>query len=86
MITSIVVTGTHTIKMNSNKKIKIGDNVKVGAQSGILNNVKDGSEIIGSPAMLPVREWYKSSVIFGKLPEMYRELSQLKKDISELKK
>ena len=27
MITSIVVTGTHTIKMNSNKKIKIGDNV-----------------------------------------------------------
>ncbi|NLC49216.1 MAG: UDP-3-O-(3-hydroxymyristoyl)glucosamine N-acyltransferase, partial [Bacteroidales bacterium] len=54
--------------------------------SGILNNVKDGSEIIGSPAMLPVREWYKSSVIFGKLPEMYRELSQLKKDISELKK
>ena len=66
--------------------IKIGDNVKVGAQSGILNNVKDGSEIIGSPAMLPVREWYKSSVIFGKLPEMYRELSQLKKDISELKK
>ena len=66
--------------------IKIGDNVKVGAQSGILNNVKDESEIIGSPAMLPVREWYKSSVIFGKLPEMYRELSQLKKDISELKK
>lgn len=65
--------------------IKIGDNVKVGAQSGILNSLKDGTEIIGSPAMLPVREWYKSSVVFGKLPEMYRDLSQLKKDLSKLK-
>lgn len=64
--------------------IKIGDNVKVGAQSGILSSTKDGAEIIGSPA-IPIREWYKSSVIFGKLPEMYRELSQLKKDISKLK-
>ena len=27
MITSIVVTGTHKIRMNSNKKIKINDNV-----------------------------------------------------------
>ena len=59
--------------------------MKLGAQSGILSSIKDGAEIIGSPA-IPIRDWYKSSVIFGKLPEMYRELSQLKKDISELKK
>lgn len=64
--------------------LKIGDNVKLGAQSGIMKNLKDGSEIIGSPA-IPIRDWYKSSVIFGKLPEMYQQLGQLRKDINELK-
>lgn len=64
--------------------IKIGNDVKIGAQSGIMKNLKDGSEIIGSPA-IPIRDWFKSSLIFGKLPEMYRELSQLKKDINKIK-
>lgn len=64
--------------------IKIGNDVKIGAQSGILKNTKDGSEIIGSPA-IPIKDWYRSSVIFGKLPEMYRELSQAKKDINKLR-
>ena len=63
--------------------LKIGDNVKLGAQSGIMKNLKDGAEIIGSPA-IPIRDWYKSSVIFGKLPEMYRDISQLKKDLNRL--
>lgn len=65
--------------------IKIGNEVKIGAQSGILGSIKDGAEIIGSPAMLSVKDWYKASVIFGKLPEMYRELSQLNKEIGKLK-
>lgn len=64
--------------------LKIGNNVKLGAQSGIMKNLKKDSELIGSPA-IPIRDWYKSSVIFGKLPEMYREIAQLKKEINELK-
>ena len=58
--------------------LKIGNDVKIGAQSGIGKSQKDGSEVIGTPA-IPIRDWYKSSLIFGKLPEMYRELAQLKK-------
>ena len=64
--------------------LKIGNNVKLGAQSGIMKNLKKDSELIGSPA-IPIRDWYKSSVIFGKLPEMYQEIAQLKKEIDELK-
>ena len=64
--------------------LKVGNNVKLGAQSGIMKNLKENSELIGSPA-IPIRDWYKSSVIFGKLPEMYREIAQLKKEINELK-
>lgn len=65
--------------------LNIGDEVKIGAQSGIGKSLKDGSEVIGTPA-IPIRDWYRSSVIFSKLPEMYRELAQLKKEISKLKK
>lgn len=64
--------------------INIGNEVKIGAQSGIMKDLKDGAEIIGSPA-IPIKDWYRSSVIFGKLPEMYRDLSQLKRDITKLK-
>ena len=64
--------------------LKIGNEVKIGAQSGIGKSQKDGSEIIGTPA-IPIRDWYKSSVIFARLPEMYREIAQLKKEINELK-
>ena len=65
--------------------LNIGNEVKIGAQSGIAQSLEDKSEIIGTPA-IPIRNWYRSSVIFGKLPEMYRELAQLKKEINKLKK
>ncbi len=64
--------------------IKIGNDVKIGAQSGIGKNQKDGSEVIGSPA-IGIKDWYKSSFIFAKLPEMYRDIGQLKKETSKLK-
>ncbi|GAB6120656.1 UDP-3-O-(3-hydroxymyristoyl)glucosamine N-acyltransferase [Dysgonomonas termitidis] len=64
--------------------ITIGDNASIGAQSGIISNIEAGSKILGSPA-IPVRNFFKSSVVFPKLPDMYRQLAQLQKDIEELK-
>ncbi len=64
--------------------LKIEDNVKFGAQSGIMSNIKEGAEIIGSPA-IPIKNFYRSSVIFRKLPEMYKQLSQLEKEIETLR-
>jgi UDP-3-O-[3-hydroxymyristoyl] glucosamine N-acyltransferase len=65
--------------------ITIGNNVQIGAQSGIISNIKDGSEIIGSPAM-PVKSFFRSSLIIPKLPDMYRQLNALEKEIESLKK
>ncbi|MCE5204958.1 MAG: UDP-3-O-(3-hydroxymyristoyl)glucosamine N-acyltransferase [Porphyromonadaceae bacterium] len=65
--------------------ITIGKNSQIGAQSGIISNTKEGSEIMGSPAF-PVKNFFKSSVIFPKLPDMYRQLNALEKEIAELKK
>lgn len=65
--------------------ITIGRKSQIGAQSGIISNIKEGSEIIGSPAM-PVKSFFKSSIITPKLPDMYRQLGMLEKEIEELKK
>ena len=64
--------------------ITIGDNANIGAQSGIISNVESEAKIIGAPA-IPVRDFFKSSVIFPKLPEMYRQIAQLQKEIELLK-
>lgn len=65
--------------------ITIGKNTQIGAQAGIISNTKEGSEVIGSPAM-PVRSFFKSSVVLPKLPDMYRQLNALEKEMAELKK
>ncbi|MDR1368521.1 MAG: UDP-3-O-(3-hydroxymyristoyl)glucosamine N-acyltransferase [Dysgonamonadaceae bacterium] len=65
--------------------IKIGDRVNIGAQSGVLSSIEDGESVIGSPPV-GVREFFRSSLIFRKLPEMYRTINQLQKEIEELKK
>ena len=65
--------------------IKIGDNVSIGAQSGIISNIPDGSSIIGSPP-LEVRHFFRSSILFAKLPDLNRQIHQLQKEIEEIKK
>lgn len=65
--------------------ITIGKNSRIGAQAGIISNTKEGSEIIGSPAM-PVKSFFKSSVVIPKLPDMYRQINALEKELVELKK
>jgi UDP-3-O-[3-hydroxymyristoyl] glucosamine N-acyltransferase len=64
--------------------ITIGKNSQIGAQSGIISNTKEGAEIIGSPAY-PVKNFFKSSIIIPKLPDMYRQLNALEREVAELK-
>ena len=64
--------------------IKIGNQVKVGGHSGVTNSVKDGKAVMGYPAFEHT-QFARSTVIFKKLPEMYRELDTLKKEIESLK-
>ena len=65
--------------------IKIADKTFIGAQSGVISNTKgDGEQLIGAPAIDP-KIFFKSSAVFKKLPEMYKELAALRKEIEELK-
>ena len=65
--------------------IHIADKTFIGAQSGVISNTKgNGEQLIGTPAIDP-KVFFKSSAVFKKLPEMYRELAALRKEIEELK-
>lgn len=64
--------------------ITIGNNANIGAQAGIISNIKENAQILGSPA-IPVKDFFRSSIVFPKLPDMYRQLAQLEKEIQQLK-
>lgn len=67
-----------------NGHITVANNTNIGAQAGILSNTKEGTNIIGSPA-IGVKDFFKSNVIFAKLPEMYKQMAQLEREIKQLK-
>jgi len=65
--------------------IKIGDQVNIGAQAGIISNIEDGRSILGSPA-IDVKNFFRSSLLFQKFPDIYRTLNRLEKEVETLKK
>jgi len=66
--------------------IKIANGTKVGAQAGILGEIKEeNTVIIGSPA-IELKQYFRSSVVFKKLPEMKTKLDALEKEVESLKK
>jgi len=66
--------------------IKIGDRVNLGAQSGVISNIEDDKTLMGSPANMDPKNFFRSSIIFPKLPELYKTLNQLQKEVENLKK
>ena len=64
--------------------ITVGDKTFLGAQSGVPGSLKGGESLIGTPPM-PPRNYFKSQAIFRRLPEMYKEIDFLKKEMESLK-
>lgn len=64
--------------------ITIGDKVNLGAQSGVPGSLKANQQLIGTPPM-EMKPYFKSQAIFRKLPDMYKEMSALRKELEELK-
>ncbi|MDE5784493.1 MAG: UDP-3-O-(3-hydroxymyristoyl)glucosamine N-acyltransferase [Prevotella sp.] len=64
--------------------IKIADRTFIGAQSGVISNTKSGEQLIGTPAIDP-KVFFKAMAVMKRLPDMYKEIGQLKKELTELK-
>ena len=63
--------------------ISIGDKVCLGAQSGVPGSLKDGENLIGTPP-IPLTNYFRSSAIFKRLPDIYRQINDMQKTIDEL--
>ena len=66
--------------------ITIADKTFIGAQSGVISNTKgNGEQLIGAPAIDPT-VFFKAQAVMKKLPDMYRQMAQMQRDLDELKK
>ena len=65
--------------------INIGDKVFLGAQSGVPSSLNSNQTLIGTPPM-ESRPYFRSQALFQRLPEIYKDLIALKKEVEELKK
>lgn len=66
--------------------IHVADKTFVGAQCGVIKDTKGrGESLIGSPAMDP-KIFFKAKAIYAKLPDMYRQIAQLQRELDQLKK
>ena len=71
-------------KVGISGHLTIGNHVTLGPQSGIISSIPDGKTMIGS---LPMEDkaFFKMQAIMRRLPDMYRELNALRKELDELK-
>lgn len=63
---------------------KIGNRVGIAGQAGVAGSIKDGSQVMGAPAF-DARQFFRSNVVFKKLPEVYAEVNNLRRELEELK-
>lgn len=65
--------------------VRIASRTHCGAQAGIPGPVlKEGRTIIGSPA-IDARKFARSAAVFNNLPEMFRQLNALQKEVDRMK-
>jgi UDP-3-O-[3-hydroxymyristoyl] glucosamine N-acyltransferase len=64
--------------------LTIGDGAVVSSQSGVPGDVPAGAVYSGYPAM-PNLDWRKSVAVFNRLPELQKELRELRAEVARLR-
>ncbi len=65
--------------------IHVGNHVELGAQTGAPFDIEDNKQLIGAPPV-EKRTFFRNVALTQRLPEMYKELGALRKELEELKK
>jgi len=58
--------------------VTIGNGVKIVSKSAVMRNLEDGAIVCGIPSM-PFSSWKRMMVAMTKLPEIYKQLKNMKK-------
>jgi UDP-3-O-[3-hydroxymyristoyl] glucosamine N-acyltransferase len=65
--------------------VHIGHRAVIGAKAGVSKDVGDGERVLGVPAR-PEREQKRALLTLDKLPEMRRDLQQIKRRLGMMDK
>lgn len=63
--------------------IKVGDNLTVAGRGGLAGHTEGNQIVSGLPA-IPHRDWLKSSMVFGKLPHLRKDILRMQREIKRL--
>ncbi|HET98702.1 MAG TPA: UDP-3-O-(3-hydroxymyristoyl)glucosamine N-acyltransferase [Desulfurivibrio alkaliphilus] len=63
--------------------LELADGVMVAGQSGVHNNRPAGAKVAGYPA-IDYKKWLRASAAAARLPEMARELRELRRQVEQL--
>lgn len=61
--------------------LKIGNRVTAAGKAGITADVGDGQVVAGFPA-IPHKQWLRAVTLFPRLPELFKELRELRKQLA----
>jgi UDP-3-O-[3-hydroxymyristoyl] glucosamine N-acyltransferase len=92
LVTQVGISGSCTIgswvvlggQVGIADHVKIGDRVMVSAQSGIIKDIEP-DQVVGGTYAMPQRDWLKVQAVLPKLPELKKLVTELEKQIKELK-
>ena len=62
--------------------LTIADEVKIAGQSGIASSIKQVGKIVQGPMAFDIKDFQRSYIIFKKLPDLYRTVNTIKKQIN----
>jgi UDP-3-O-[3-hydroxymyristoyl] glucosamine N-acyltransferase len=63
--------------------LHIGDRAMVAAKSGVHGSLKNDSVVAGYPA-IDIAKWRRSTVSYARLPDMLRDLKNLRREVERL--
>jgi UDP-3-O-[3-hydroxymyristoyl] glucosamine N-acyltransferase len=66
--------------------LKIADGTKIGPQSGVPSDIKDENMVLLVCPAIGYKDFFRSSIIFKKLPELSKKIDELEKQVLLLKK
>lgn len=70
-------------KASSAGHLTVGDRTMVAGKAAVHGDQKPDSKLAGTPA-IPAKQWFKSAALFGRLPELFRDMRRLKKQMATL--
>jgi UDP-3-O-[3-hydroxymyristoyl] glucosamine N-acyltransferase len=63
--------------------ISIGDNIMIGAQSGVPNDLPPNGIYTGTP-VIPHRDYLRMAMSLPKVPEMRKALNEIERRLSKI--